>query len=944
MAEEIGSIYYTVDMDTRQLVNKVDVADKSLDSLDKSFQKTDKSADSLQSSLSGLSKAIGAVIAASALRDMAAMVQKYQEMADRVRLATSSQQEFNNVQARLLQTANGTYRSLQEAQELYIRTADSLRSLGYTTAQAMDVQDSLSYAFVTNATSADRAQAAIDAFSKSINTGKVAADQWETISSAVPTVINQIAAASGKSAAEVRALGAAGKLTATQLSEGLRKALDENAKAAAGMSNNLVDAGVRSKTALTQVLVSLEDQTGALDSLTNGIIAAADAVLNFGLDAEKMQGFLQTAAVAAAALASVIAGRLLMGLKESVTLLYASTIGAANKARADLSAAQAAAVLAAEELIQARAAEQAAVGLSTHSAAAVRLTAAEAQATAATAALTVAQRAAAGAATVAGAAMSGLRTTMAFLGGPAGLILLAATALVTFGVNAKAASTEVDGLDKSVKELTKSQAALQNLKIDEALTTLVDQAENARRLAQTMRNLTATMDPASERFASFNKTLVEQEANYEATSQKIREYMRRQEELKKVLEGKPTGGAGTGSTNDKPTLTNPTPPDDSAAKKAATEAVKRAKEMRDGILENEKAIGDLSQAIAEAQLKGQDLAEATAVMKLNEYATPAQIEQVKALAAALYQVEQAKENKKLLGQMDPIQGEQQRFDLEMENLKKLNDAKLLENNRYLELKTQAEQEHADKTKALEEQRFRDAAYGNELIMASLDQVQQAGTDALTGLITGANNGRDAMQQLAGAMLQDVVGALVKVGIEQVKSIVMGQAAEAAATAAGVANAGTLAAAYTPAAAAASVASFGSAAVAGLAAMASAVPAMMGLFGGSGRLYGGAVQAGGMYRVNENGAPEVFNAANGRQYMLPNQRGEVVSNKDATSGGGAAGGMTVNIIEDSSRAGQQQQRVNDDGSATLDVFVASIRNDGPAATALEQKYGLRPVGQ
>ncbi len=79
---------------------------------------------------------------------MAGLVQKYQEMAERVQMATSSQAEFEMVQQRLLTTANGTYRSLQEAQELYIRTADSLRSMQYTTNQAIDVQDSMSYAFV----------------------------------------------------------------------------------------------------------------------------------------------------------------------------------------------------------------------------------------------------------------------------------------------------------------------------------------------------------------------------------------------------------------------------------------------------------------------------------------------------------------------------------------------------------------------------------------------------------------------------------------------------------------------------------------------------------------------------------------------------------------------------------------------------------------------------
>ncbi|GHZ69277.1 hypothetical protein VCSRO127_0521 [Vibrio cholerae] len=73
----------------------------------------------------------------------------------------------------------------------------------------------------------------------------------------------------------------------------------------------------------------------------------------------------------------------------------------------------------------------------------------------------------------------------------------------------------------------------------------------------------------------------------------------------------------------------------------------------------------------------------------------------------------------------------------------------------------------------------------------------------------------------------------------------------------------------------------------------------------GRLYGGSVQAGSMYRINEDGAPEVFNAANGQQYMLPNSRGEVVSNKDATSGGSVMINVTVNADGSSSVDGDSQ---------------------------------------
>lgn len=944
MGENVGSIYYTVEADTSDLVNSSGAADKSLDRLQGSMRSTDKEAQRLGEGISKLAAAIKVVIAASALREMASMVQKYQEMADRVRLASSSVEEFNAVQARLVTTANGTYRSLSEAQELYIRTADSLRSLGYTTAQAMDVQDSLSFAFVTNATSADRAGAAIDAFSKSINTGKVAADQWETISSAVPTIINQIAEASGKSASEVRALGAAGKLTATQLSEGLRKSLDDNAKAAAGMTNNLTDAGVRVRTAFTQVLVSLEEQTGVLDKVTNGIIAAADAMLNFGQDSGKMASFLQVATSAAAAWAAVIAGRVLSSMGAWLVAQGQAIVAFQQRTAAETAAAAAEMRRvsvereAAAAAVQTAAAEYAAArGTNAQMIAQDALTAARARAAAAVSAYTAVQVRANAVASAGTVVMSGLRSALAFLGGPAGVILLAATAFTIFATNAKTASVEVQGLDTAVKDLTRSQAALQNLKIDEALTQLADNAENARRTVETMKNLMGTVDPGSERYARLNKVLVEQEAAYEGASTKIRTYMQRQEELKKVLSG---AAAPKGAPTTNPVLTNPSSPGTSTDK-AATAEKKRLAEIKRGTLENEEAIGKLSQQLAQAGLKAQDLAEAQAVMSLNEYATPEQIAQVKALADALYQAEQAKANKQLLGQVDPIAGEQQQFEAQLENLKKLNEAKLLEDSRYLELKGQLEQDHADKMKALDEERFRQASVGNEMLMSTLDQVQKAGTDATVGLITGADNGTEAVQQLAGALLNEVVGALWQVGIAQVKSIVMGQTASAAATAQGVAEAGTLAAAYAPAAAAASVASFGSAAVAGLSAMAAAIPAMIGLVSG-GRQYGGGVQANGLYRINENGAPEVFNAANGQQYMLPNTKGEVVSNKDANSGS-AGVNVIVNLNEDPARAGQVQQSASSDGAVQIDAWVADLMGDGKTSKAISQAFGIRRRG-
>lgn len=384
---------------------------------------------------------------------------------------------------------------------------------------------------------------------------------------------------------------------------------------------------------------------------------------------------------------------------------------------------------------------------------------------------------------------------------------------------------------------------------------------------------------------------------------------------------------------------------------ATPEQIERAKQLASAIYQGAEAsknievIKSLGQELSIASKKGLELAQAQALLKLNEYATPDQIASVKQLTAALYAQQQVEANKQLLGQMDPIAGAQQNFETEIANLQKLNDAKLLSDMRYIELKEQAEVAYHDRMTALEEERFRSQSVANDLLIASLNKFGEASTNAITGLLSGTYNAEDAMRQLAQSILQEGVQALVQLGLQQVKNLAIGQAAGAAATAQGVGQAATLASAYAPAAAAASVASFGGAATAGLAALSTVASTALNLFSSKGRQYGGPVDAGGLYRVNENGAPEVFNAANGQQFMIPNQAGKVVSNKDATAGSGEGGDrISVNLYNDPSKAGTVTESRADDGSRMIDIFVADLMGDGKSARAIQQAYGVKRQGQ
>ncbi|MDR1890153.1 MAG: tape measure protein [Zoogloeaceae bacterium] len=256
----------------------------------------------LSTAATALKAFVGAAVAIQAVKGVIALADEYGQMASRIKMATASAEEYEQVQMRLLDTANNTYRPLSEIQEAYIRTADALRSLGYNTHQAVDVSDSLSYLFVTNATSADRASSAIDAFGKSLQTGKVQADQWQTLLAAVPSLVDDIAAAGGKSAEEIRKLGAEGKLSVAMLTEGLRQSTEKNKQLAADMPITVADAftklknsleaffgEVNSGTGLTQILVgALEGVGEAIDWLTGNLETAAIQFEGWGEDIRRI--------------------------------------------------------------------------------------------------------------------------------------------------------------------------------------------------------------------------------------------------------------------------------------------------------------------------------------------------------------------------------------------------------------------------------------------------------------------------------------------------------------------------------------------------------------------------------------------------------------------------------------------------------------------------------
>ncbi|EHV5556844.1 hypothetical protein K0W35_003524 [Vibrio parahaemolyticus] len=186
--------------------------------------------------------------------------------------------------------------------------------------------------------------------------------------------------------------------------------------------------------------------------------------------------------------------------------------------------------------------------------------------------------------------------------------------------------------------------------------------------------------------------------------------------------------------------------------------------------------------------------------------------------------EDYEKNKSLLGQLDPFEGENQRFKLEMDNLKKLNEAKMMENQRYLELKEQAETEHEENLQALREENFKNQSKANAFLMDSIDAFGQASTNAISGIISGTMSASDAMRSFANTILQNAVGALVQMGVQYLKNQAISNTASKAEVLTATLTGKAIAAAYSGAATLASIATMGGAAAIGGTAVATAVAA------------------------------------------------------------------------------------------------------------------------
>ena len=532
MAEHTdGNITYTVSLEVQQLLDESKKVIQELKELNnsginssKGLDRLDASAKSTGNSLGKLTTIAKAVSAALISNTVFAYAQSWNELEDRIQNTGATASQTKDILDQLLATSDRNGRTIEESSELYIRLSNSMGELGYSTQSTLSYIDTLSNLLTINKTNAVSAESAINALTKAQMKGKLAGIDAMSVFNAMPSILKTLGKQLNKTETEVRKMATDGKLSMSQFTDAMIEAQQETAALADNMRNNIQDGLNRIANNAKRYLGELNNSTGATKTLVDALILMSEHI-----------DILMTSV---GVLAAIYAGKY-------ITSLANATKQSAEKTIADMRQAQAEKVLLQAEVERASQnvkalqiqrqniiiAQAHCNNLKAQMALNQQLAVVEKQLTAATNEQAAAQARLNVAVKATSFAAKGLQAAMAMLGGPAGMLLLAAGALTIWSSKAEEAKQKaenfadtVDSMSESLKNMTFNQLLDKQQDYTDSLENIDDQISKTKwkieQLKQSILGQNATLGSFAPSIREDEKQIVKLNATLDTLLQK----------------------------------------------------------------------------------------------------------------------------------------------------------------------------------------------------------------------------------------------------------------------------------------------------------------------------------------------------------------------------------------------------------------------------------------
>jgi tape measure domain-containing protein len=359
---------------------------------------------------------------AQLLGGQVALVDQVTLLDARLRLATDSAREFATADAEIFRIANELRAPLAEMTDLYAKLSPSMREANRTQVETLGITQAVAQSIKLSGASAESSAAAILQFGQAMASGVLQGDEFKSLMENAPRLAQALADGMGVARGELKQMSAEGRLTTKAVVDALLTQRDALSAEFEQLPMTVGDAMTKVRNEWQKTLGDMDADSGATRTLAEGLSSIADNMRSIVSAGETLLPLLAGVA-AAKLLASTRTSGLALAMRENYQahLAYMSP----HRAVTD--------------------------GLRTQYVPAVD------RATAGTRAWAAATSSMATAGNV-------LRGAVGFLGGPVGIITLAATAAMMFSssssraaINADEWRAKVDGLNSSLKTMSLQQ-------------------------------------------------------------------------------------------------------------------------------------------------------------------------------------------------------------------------------------------------------------------------------------------------------------------------------------------------------------------------------------------------------------------------------------------------------------------------------------------------------
>lgn len=266
---EVTSLVLAVD--SRQ-VNR---ASADLDRFSQSGQRSERAASGVERAAAGISRAFAGISAALVGRAVLQAADTYANLNARLRLVTTSAQQFAQVQQELFNISQRTRVGLEQTSDLFGSLARSTEALGVSQQDVLGVTETINQALLVSGTSAQSAAAALVQLGQGFASGTLRGEELNSVLEQAPRLARAIADGLGVPLGRLRELGQAGELTAERVFQALQKSSQQIQREFDSLPLTIGQATTQASNALLKLIGVLDETSGASRGLAEAISSAA---------------------------------------------------------------------------------------------------------------------------------------------------------------------------------------------------------------------------------------------------------------------------------------------------------------------------------------------------------------------------------------------------------------------------------------------------------------------------------------------------------------------------------------------------------------------------------------------------------------------------------------------------------------------------------------------